>query len=476
MIGRLSETSDLLKAMESDQSEFVAVYGRRRIGKTFLINEIFHNNYAFHAAGIESGSKREQLESFWESMKKQGLPKCKRPQSWIKAFSLLEDLLSSLPDEKKVVFLDELPWFDTHKSGFLRAFENFWNGWCSLRKDIVLIICGSATTWIVKNILRARGGLHNRVTRQIPLAPFTLAECEEYAAYKKLNFNRQQLLECYMALGGVAYYWSLLRPGLSAAQNFDALFFGRSTEMRDEYKTIFRSLFKSESKHMSVIRTLGTRKIGMTRDELLATLGESSGGDISTCLEELESCGFIRRYNPIGKSKKGAVYQLIDSYVLFYFEFLAHRTGNDEKYWTHHYSTPATNTWRGLAFERVCFWHIPQIKAALGISGIASDVYSWRGPSADPRAKTAQVDMAIERADNTISICEIKFATGDYELKKDESRKIENQVESLSAALKRQRAVQTVLITPVGLKANLYSGTIQHVVTADRLFAPESYC
>ena len=475
MIGRVAETADLQRAYDSDQSEFVAVYGRRRIGKTFLINEFFHGRYAFHATGLESGDKREQLESFWEALKKQGMPKCRRPQTWIKAFSELEDLLDSLPDGKKVVFLDELPWFDSHKSGFLRAFESFWNGWCALRKDILLVVCGSATTWIVKKILRARGGLHNRVTRQIPLGPFTLAECEEYAAYKKLDFNRQQLLECYMAFGGVAYYWSLLRTGLSAAQNFDLLFFGVSAEMREEYERIFASLFKSERRHVTVIRLLGTRKNGLTRDEIAEKMGAISGGDLTECLEDLEHCGFIRKFSPVGKVKKGSVYQLIDNYVLFYFEFLEHREGNDERYWTHHYREPKLNSWRGRAFERVCFWHIPQIKAALGISGIASDVHSWLGVDATT-GRPVQVDMVIERADNTISMCEMKFANGEFELKEDEALNIRRRVECLSAAVKNRKAMQTVLVTPYGLMRNKHAGCVQQVVTADRLFVPSAYC
>ena len=475
MIGRVLEIEDLQRAYDSDQSEFVAVYGRRRVGKTYLINETFHDRYAFHTTGIESGTKREQLESFWEALRKQGLPKCRRPQSWIGAFSALEDLLESLPEGKKVVFLDELPWFDSHKSGFLRAFEAFWNGWCALRKDILLIVCGSATTWIVKKILRSRGGLHNRVTRQMPLAPFTLAECEEYAAYRKLNFNRQQLLECYMAFGGVAYYWSLLRAGLSAAQNFDLLFFGPSNEMRDEYGKIFAALFKTERRHVAVIRLLGTRKIGLTRDEIAAKLGAVSGGDLSACLEELESCGFVRKFTPVGKIKKGAVYQLIDNYILFYFEFLEQRTGNDERYWTHHYREPRLNTWRGRAFERVCFWHIPQIKAALGISGIAADVYSWYGKGSETE-RPIQVDMVIERADNTVSLCEMKYAADEFELKAAESENIRRRVEGLSSAFKRRKAVQTVLVTTNGLKPNKYAADIHRVVTADRLFVPLDLC
>lgn len=469
MIGRADEIADLQRAYDSDQSEFVAVYGRRRIGKTFLINELFHGRYAFHTTGIESGSKREQLESFWEALRKQGLPKCSRPQSWIKAFSLLEDLIETLPEGKKVIFLDELPWFDSHKSGFLRAFESFWNGYCSLRADVLLIICGSATTWIVKKILHARGGLHNRVTRQLPLAPFTLAECEEYAAYKKLNFNRQQLLECYMAFGGVAYYWSLLRPGFSVAQNFDALFFGVFTELREEYRRIFASLFKTEHRHVAVIRLLGTKKIGMTREEIAQKLGAISGGDLTDCLEELEHCGFVRKFSPVGRIKKGAVYQLIDNYILFYFEFLDHRTGNDEQYWSHHYREPKINSWRGRAFERVCFWHIPEIKAALGISGIAADVYSWRGTN-EESGRQIQVDMVIDRADNTVSLCEMKYAGSEFELRDDEAENIRQRVEGLSAAYKHRKAVQTIMVTSYGLKVNKHAGEIQQVVTADDLF------
>ena len=475
MIGRVAEIDDLQRAYDSDQSEFVAVYGRRRVGKTFLINEFFHGRYAFHATGLESGGKKEQLESFWEALKKQGLPKCRRPQTWIGAFSALEDLLASLPDGKKVIFLDELPWFDSHKSGFLRAFESFWNGWCALRKDILLVVCGSATTWIVKKVLQARGGLHNRVTRRIPLGPFTLAECEEYAAYKKLDFNRQQILECYMAFGGVAYYWSLLRSGLSAAQNFDLLFFGASSEMRDEYTRIFASLFKTENRHVAIVRLLGTRKAGLTRDEIAGQMDTMSGGDLTACLEDLEHCGFIRKFSPIGKIKKGAVYQLIDNYVLFYFEFLEHREGNDERYWTHHYREPKLNSWRGRAFERVCFWHIPQIKAALGISGIAADVYSWLDTDAET-GRRVQVDMVIERADNVVSMCEMKYASGEFELKEAEAMNIGRRVECLSAATKNRKAIQTVLVTPYGLTRNRHVDCIQRVITAHRLFAPSADC
>ena len=354
MIGRDKEIQALRSAMDSDKSEFVALYGRRRVGKTFLVSEFFNGKFAFHHAGLEGASRRETLASFREALRRQGRPSCPRLTSWICAFSELESLLEGLPAGRKVVFLDELPWYDTPKSGFLCAFESFWNGWASLRKDILLVICGSATTWIVDKVIRNRGGLHNRVTRQLLITPFTLRECEEYARYKHLDFDRKQIAECYMAFGGVAYYWSLLQAGYSAAQNFDRLFFGQADEMRHEYERLFASLFKCPTRHMEIVEMLGQRKVGMTREEIVGLLPEGSGGEVTHCLEELCDCGFLRRYSMPGTIKRGAIYQLIDNYVLFYFQFLRNRKGTDDRFWSLSYSSGAVNAWRGLAFERLC--------------------------------------------------------------------------------------------------------------------------
>lgn len=468
MIGRKTEVQELMRAYDSDYSEFVALYGRRRVGKTFLVNEVFNYQFAFHVAGIEGGSKREQLLAFREALKKQGHPRCPRLKSWIEAFSELETMLDGNLERRKVVFFDELPWFDTPCSGFLRAFESFWNSWASSRKDIVLVVCGSATTWILDKILRARGGLHNRVTVSLPIAPFTLSECEEYAHYKRLAFSRRDILECYMALGGVAYYWSLLREGQSVAQNLDRMFFGFSDEMRNEFTRLFASLYKRESRHVEIVQLLGTKKTGMTRDEISTALGIHTGGELSRCLEELVECGFLRSYSPIGNRKKGAVFQLIDNYVLFYFRFVRGRKGNDPEYWSHHFNEPALNSWRGLSFERVCFWHISQIKAALGISGIGADVYSWRGQREGEDA--VQIDMLLDRADNTVSICEMKYSAEEYEIDKDEDARIRHRAETFRFCAGRRQSVQTVLVTSYGLKRNRYSGSVQKVVVADDLF------
>lgn len=471
MIGRAREITLLRKLLNSDQSEFAAVYGRRRIGKTYLVNEVFAGRITFHAAGIEGASKQEQLESFRITLRQYGHP-CPRLTSWISAFAELEDLISALPSNtgKKVIFLDELPWFDTPRSGFLKAFEHFWNGWAAMRKDILLVICGSATSWIIHKVLRNRGGLHNRVTRQIPLAPFTLSECEQYAAYKNLGFDRAQILECYMALGGVAYYWSILQDGLSAAQNIDALFFGSADEMRNEFNRLFASLFRMKTRHVEIVTALAEgRATGQTREELIHRLGGISGGELSGCLEELEDCGFIRRYNMPGRAKKGAIFQLVDNYTLFYFHFIRGRANNDPRFWTTTCAQPRTNTWRGIAFERICLLHAMQIRHALGIDGLHTDTYAWRGQ--DDSGRKAQIDLLFDRADRTISVCEIKYSNGPYAFDKDAYEKLMSRIEIFRQSSRTTKAIQSVLISANGTSQTNYIGNIQRKVTGADLFA-----
>ena len=470
MIGRALEIRRLQEAFTSEHSEFVALYGRRRIGKTFLVNETFGGRYAFQHSGVENVGMREQLDYFRQSLSVYGNYRCPRLANWREAFFELRQMLSRATPGKKIVFLDEVPWLDTAKSGFVPAFEHFWNGWASLRKDILLIICGSATSWIVDKVLNSRGGLHNRVTQPLPIAPFTLKECEEYAAWKKLAFDRRQIAECYMALGGVAYYWSLLLPEFSVAQNIDNLFFAPNAELLTEFRKLFASLFKHDAKYVEIVTALATRADGMTREELLAKMTPPCGGEISRYLRELEECGFIRKSNVIGTIKRGAIYSLIDNFVLFHFKFLKDRKGSDERFWELSYEKPSLYAWRGLSFERLCFWHIPQIRRALGISGVLADVYSWRGKSDEPGEGHAQIDMLIDRSDRIINVCEMKFTNDQYVMTEAEGRKLRRRIELFRSATGTKKGLMPTLISASGLKRNANSAFIQSVVTLDDLF------
>ena len=307
MVGRIHEVEALREALIADRSRFVVVYGRRRVGKTFLIREAFDYRFTFSHTGMESGSMSDQLEAFHSSLIDQGMESCEVPKDWIQAFGLLKRFLKASADERKVVFIDELPWMDTPRAKFVSALENFWNGWCAARKDVVLIVCGSATSWMIKKVLKNKGGLFNRANRVIYLKPFTLAECEAYVRERSLSMGRRELTEGYMVFGGAPYYWSLLDRSLSLAQNIDRLCFTQGGELTVEFKRLYASVFKRADKHVKVVEALASRKCGMSRDEIVSAVGLKDSGKLSRILEELEESGFIRIYSPLGRVKRGSI-------------------------------------------------------------------------------------------------------------------------------------------------------------------------
>lgn len=470
IIGRKEEQQILLSAAQSEYSEFVAVYGRRRIGKTYLIRETFGYKFTFQHTGLAKGSIKEQLFSFAISLRDAGYDDCPVPQSWLEAFSLLSHLLKNSTDEKKIVFMDELPWMDTARSNFISAFEHFWNGWASARKDIVLIICGSATSWIINKVINDHGGLHNRVTRQIALQPFTLRECEMFVQSKGLEMSRYQIAECYMVLGGIPFYWSLLEKRKSLAQNIDGMFFKRGGKLANEFSQLYASLFRSPDQYIDVVTVLGKKKVGMTREEIMSSSGKQSNGALSKVLDELEYCGFVRKYNGYGKKLKQVVYQLIDNYTLFYFRFVRQNENNDEHFWSASIDSAMHRAWSGLAFERLCMAHVPQIKSALGIAGVLSNVYSWR-KEADNGSDGSQIDLLIDRNDQVINLCEMKYSLSEYAIDAEYEQKLRNKKAVFIDATNTRKAVHITMVTTFGILPNSHSGIVQSEVTLNDLFA-----
>lgn len=470
MIGREYELSILNDAILDEKSHFIAVYGRRRIGKTFMIREAFSHRFAFQHAGLAEGTLREQLIAFEESLRDAGCEITGHPKSWIEAFNLLKDVIRNSSEKKKVIFIDELSWMDTPKSRLLVALEHFWNGWASARKDIVLIVCASATSWMLSNVIHNKGGLYNRLTEQIHLEAFSLAECEKYVRSENIAFTRDQILQYYMIFGGVPYYWTFLQKGQSLAQNVDRILFGKNAPLRDEFKYLYASIFRNPTVHLKLISTLGKKKVGMSRDELIKESGLTNSGDISTKLDELESCGFIRKYTAFGMKTKNAVYQLTDSFTLFYYKFLENAP-TDEHFWSSQVNTPAINTWTGLAFERVCLLHVDKIKEKLGISGVHTDVNSWHC-SANPDAGIigSQIDLLIVRADHVINMCEMKYSSSEYVMNEKVDKSIKRKVQDLVTATKTKYAIHPTLITCHGVVENAYANDLQAVITLDDLF------
>lgn len=463
LIGREQEKDTLLSALNSDQSEFIAVYGRRRVGKTFLIRETFNYHFAFDHTGILDAPLKEQLYEFRESLYRAGMGRKALPRTWYEAFHLLEGWLAGMPEGKKVVFVDELPWMDTTRSNFIRALDHFWNSWAAARKDIVLVVCGSATSWIIDNIIMNYGGLHNRITKKIHLRPFTLHECELLCQWRNLGYKRNHIMEAYMAMGGIPYYWSFLKKGLSVAQNFDRMFFDEDGELAREYDALYASLFRNPTIHIKLIQALSTKKAGMGRQALIDTTKLADNDQFSKALRELEQCGFIRKYTCLDKVNKDATYQLMDNYTLFYFQFVTHNTNGDRTFWTSMYNSPLHNSWAGLAYERVCLQHLDQIKKALGFNAVISTAHSWTAPG-------VQIDLLIDRNDGVINVCEMKYCKGKYALDAEEMERMQHRIDRLQEETQTTKAILLTLITSYGVTPTSDTHAIHSMLTMDDLF------
>jgi len=431
IIGRKKEQDILQASLDSKKAEFIAVYGRRRIGKTFLVKQFFKDNFDFYVSGIYGVDRKTLLDRF---MKRIPTFSGKKPKNWFDAFDALKDYLQTLKKQKIVIFIDELPWFDTPKSNFIRALEEFWNTWASDRENLKLIVCGSATTWMTNKLLGDKGGLHNRVTRRIRLKPFTLYETRLYLKSQDIGWDDLEILQCHMAIGGVPFYLSMLSPEMSLAQNIDSLFFSEDEGLRSEYEFLFRSLFKNAKGYTRVIEYLATKMKGMTRKEIVRGLRITDNGKLTEILENLCKCDFLRKYSSFGKNNRELLYQLTDPYTLFYLRFVKGYNGKNGQAWSGMKDQKRSN-WYGYAFEQVCFQHINQIRFKLGISGIASDVCSWQYIPKTQDEKGVQIDMLINRADGEINLCEMKYSSDEFEMTAEEMKRLNNRASTFKKSM-----------------------------------------
>lgn len=470
IIGRNKDIENLETLYKSKRSEFVIVYGRRRIGKTFLINSLFEKRMTFAYTGARNQPQKVQLQHFADQLKmfsKSGYAPV--PKNWEEAFSLLKELISSLPKTKrKVIFFDEMPWIDTPKSSFVAALEYFWNAWAAQRTDIMFVACGSATSWMVDKLIENKGGLHNRITAQIYLRPFSLGECERLLAANKCVWDRYTILQCYMTFGGVPFYLSLLNPKESLAQNIDRLFFEKNAVMKTEFNELFNALFNQADKYIEVVSALARKREGLQRSEIIAETSLSGGG-LSKILENLERCDFITSYSMFGKMIRDSFYRISDNYLLFYYKFIRGNNSKDEHYWTHNITMPAVAAWQGFSFEAVCLQHLSQIKKKLGISGVATNSSSWR-KKGSVSFQGSQIDLLIDRADRVINICEMKFSQLPYSISKEYERNLRMKLACFKEETKTRKSLSLTMVTTYGVMHGIHSGLINNEVVMDDLF------
>lgn len=467
VIGRKQEKIILANALKSNRAELIVVYGRRRIGKTYLVREVYKNHIQFEFSGIHKVSFNEQLKNFNLTLRTYNL-KSVNSTSWIEAFHQLQKFLNRLTStKKKVIFIDEFPWLDTRKSNFLSAFDNFWNSYASKRNDLVVVICGSAASYMIKNIVKNKGGLHNRLTQKIQLAPFNLFETEQLLKHNHVKLSRYEILQIHMAMGGVPHYLEKIMPGESAAQILDRLCFSKNGFLRTEFSNVFASLFDQYDNHEAIIRALANVRKGLTRTVLLTKSKINSGGTLTKTLEELEESGFIEKYTPY-QGSKDSIYRLTDEYSMFYIKFIENTKPSAKSVWLKMQGQQSYKIWSGFSFETICIKHVDQIKEGLKISGINSSHGSWIEKNTQ---NGAQIDLLIDRDDNIINLCEMKFYNTKYGLDKKYANEIAKKVNAFSLSSKTKKSIFVTFITTYGLINNQYSRQhVQNELTMNDLF------
>ena len=470
MVGRNYEINRLENSLKSLDSELIAVYGRRRVGKTFLIRNIYSDYIKFEVSGLYEGTKENQLDVFFDELKKVSarFSEEDRPTTWKEAFELLKKYLNGLRGkEKKVIFIDEMPWLDTHKSDFRMYFGHFWNTYCEKRNDLIVVVCGSAASYMVQNVISNKGSLHARITYKLHIKPFTLYETKAYLESKNIQWGNYHILHLYIAIGGIPHYLNKLTKGESVVQAIQRLCFDATGDLVNEFDEVFESLFTHSTSHIAIVRTLGKTNKGLTREELITQSNQHGGGSFTRALEELIASGFVSKYAALDKKSKNTLFRLSDEYSHFYLKFMEPNKNQGPSFWKTLFQSQSYISWAGFNFETICLKHIQQLKKALKIEGIHSVYSSWS-------AKGAQVDLVIKRDDHWINLCEMKFHNAAYTIEKVEADKFRNKMSVFKAETGTKDAVVYTFITTFGLTENAYSLEIaENNFTTDILFEPD---
>jgi uncharacterized protein len=474
IIGRKEEIQLLQEALQSKKAGLLAIYGRRRVGKTFLIHSYYNNSFAFELTGMYGASLKDQLQQFSTSLQKAtgSALSLKPPETWIDAFHALEQYLTGKSKKKKwVVFLDEFPWLDSRKSGFFSAFEHFWNSWASHESNMLVVICGSAASWMIRNIVNNKGGLHNRITQKLRLLPFTLAETETYLKSQQSNLDRYQVLQIYMAFGGIPHYLNNVGKGRSASQVIDKTCFSKDGLLTGEFNNLYGSLFDIADNHIKAVRALADTTKGLTRQEIIDYCELSSGGRTTLMLDELEESGFIKSTVPYDRTTNDAIYRLIDEFSIFYLKFMDKGKAESIKSWATQTTRQVYMIWCGMAFEAVCLKHVEKIKVGLKIK-VGTEESAWRYvPVKGSMNRGAQIDLIIDRNDRIINLCEIKFYATEFVINKTYAKILEQKKEVFNERMKPNKTLFLTMITTFGVKENTYyEDHIQQSLTMEVLF------
>lgn len=471
MVGRVQERRCLDRCDGSDKSELVCVYGRRRVGKTFLVEQTLGPFFAFHVVGSKDAATSSQLREFGLELTDRGDPNPNPPADWREAFNRLYKVITApdaprSPHGKAVVFIDEFPWFAKQRSDFLSAFSTFWNRRSTTGQKLLVVICGSATSWVIEHVLESAGDMAARVTESIFLKPFALAETKEYFDSRGFGWDERSLIETQMVFGGLPYFFSLMSPHQSLAQSIDRLCLRPRAQLRDETMILLESTMRRSRLYVELFALLAQHRYGVPKAEAMRLLGHSTNQFIKATAEAVK-CGYVHEYKNLSKPQNPKYLMLVDPFILFHYRLIEPAHGDSPRSWADFVADQERYTaWRGNAFEIVCLQHVRQLKSALGIGGVLTKEYPWASAR---KAGGAQVDLVIERADRIVNLCEMKFTDAPYELTSAVEQELVRKREVFREETGTRLALKTVLVSAQGT-AGYHDSQIAQIITADDLF------
>lgn len=474
LVGREREQDILQQAIAKESSQLIAVYGRRRVGKTYLIENTLSREIVFDATGIKQASKRIQISNFQAQIvrRSKNFSKSPTPQNWFEVFQLLQKYIESKGKKKKVIYIDEFPWFCGQRSEFLPVFEHFWNNFCAKRNDLVVVVCGSAASFMVNKVINNKDGLHGRFSTIIRLMPFNLYETKAYLRYKKINWDHYDIVQCYMILGGIPHYLNQLDNRYTLPQNIDRLCFEKGGQLTNEYDQVLISLFTNSALHKSIIIELAKKRKGLSRKVLNSNLNKGNNKAFTKAIEELEESGFILESPSFEQKRTKTLFRLNDEFCFFYLKYIDQNKGQGKGTWLHLYSSRSFDSWSGFAFEMLCMKHTPQIKKALGISKVRTTTHSWTSMEAQKNTQKsgAQIDMLLRRQDRRIDIIEMKFYNKPYTITKSYRERMINKRDIFEEEVNPDEALALIMLTPKGISKNVHSNILTDQLTMDILF------
>lgn len=409
-VGRELELKKLRAIGEADEPSIVVVYGRRRVGKTELLEQAFRHRNILKFEGIEGLSEKDQYANAMRQLAKyvgEDLLTKVQITSWSEFF----DLVARYTKEGTwTIYLEELQWLANYESKLLSELKYAWDNQFRRNPKLLLILCGSAPSFMLEKVVHSKA-LYNRSQHEIHLQELSISETKLFLK----NRSDREIFNAYLSVGGIPEYLKWVDKESSVFQGLCTHAFTSGSFFSREFEKIFTSSLANNKHYREIIETLSRCKF-LSREELAEKLKLTSGGTLSILLTDLEKCGFISKYCPYNLSNSSNVirYAIADNYLHFYFNFIRPiqskiENGDYNEVPQSAIKMDSYAKWLGFAFERWCRKYSRVIAKILGFSGVQYRSGAYFSRATNKKDPGYQIDLVFDRADKVYTICEMKY-------------------------------------------------------------------